>query len=428
MDISSTNDPLIKKSNKKKKKNSKQEFSLAAPTEVLPPHVSTDMLIDISEHASNFLEEFLPEDNSIIQFFSVPSKIMNITFNEIINELINMIVDQLDSTYLSDPLSNIPMDQLSTQYLTPLSFTGVLDKSHSFILSNSTSTIVDSSLRPLFFNTPEETSSNRSQHALSLPLEYTYNGFLIVDDIKQDSSINNHEELLAFTELFIQKFEHFSSINYCSTKSVSSIIVKFSKHEGLIKAVNYFKNGNHNGRMKLISKTYYRMEGNSFSSSDHNFFLPTTSRGHILNLDINNNNFHLQDSTLYLILQPQSTENDTHNNIVDSFVRSQKDMFLQQLASTSHHSNHSKTMDVTHHKQLSFLKLLYNNVNRLRNYNLKLTYLIDYAALYHFLIIGATKTNIDQNAGRFINIHQDYTVYFSEHDAKNKGSGVAIII
>ncbi|RIA81775.1 hypothetical protein C1645_836402 [Glomus cerebriforme] len=169
-------------------------------------------------------------------------------------------------------------------------------------------------------------------------------------------------------------------------------------------------------------------EGCGFTSSNHNFPLPNTSEGHTLNLDINNNNSHLQDLTLYPILQPQPTENDTHNDVVDSFVRSQKDNFLQQSAFTSLHSNRPKTMDVTHHKQISSLKLLYNNVNGLRNYNLKLTYLIDYVASHHFLIIGATETNIDQNTDRFINIHQDYTAYFSEHNTKNKGSGVAIII
>ncbi|RIA97279.1 hypothetical protein C1645_814165 [Glomus cerebriforme] len=81
----------------------------------------------------------------------------------------------------------------------------------------------------------------------------------MVEDIKSDSSINNHEELFAFIELFMRQFDHFSNVNYYSTESVPSVIVKFSKHEDLIKAANYFKHGHHTGRMKLIPKTYYRM-------------------------------------------------------------------------------------------------------------------------------------------------------------------------
>ncbi|RIA91744.1 Endonuclease/exonuclease/phosphatase [Glomus cerebriforme] len=65
-----------------------------------------------------------------------------------------MIVDQLDSTHLSSSLPNLPTDQLSTQYLTPLSSTGVLDKSHSFIPSLTFASLVDSSIHPLFFDAP----------------------------------------------------------------------------------------------------------------------------------------------------------------------------------------------------------------------------------------------------------------------------------
>ncbi|RIA87192.1 hypothetical protein C1645_828118 [Glomus cerebriforme] len=105
----------------------------------------------------------------------------------------------------------------------------------------------------------EESSSNRLQHALSPLLKYTYDGFIAVKDIKLDSSIKNHKELLTFIELFMRQFDHFSSVNYCSTESVPSVIVKFSKHEGLVKAANFFKYGHHTGRMKLIPKTYYRI-------------------------------------------------------------------------------------------------------------------------------------------------------------------------
>ncbi|RIA87193.1 hypothetical protein C1645_828119 [Glomus cerebriforme] len=52
MDISSSNDSFIKKANNKKKKKSKQEPELVVPTEVVQPHVSTDMLVDVSEPAT----------------------------------------------------------------------------------------------------------------------------------------------------------------------------------------------------------------------------------------------------------------------------------------------------------------------------------------------------------------------------------------
>ncbi|RIA85118.1 hypothetical protein C1645_831260 [Glomus cerebriforme] len=58
--------------------------------------------------------QFTPEDNNITQLFSISSEIMDITFNEIVNESIDMIVDQLDSTHLSDFLPNTSTDQLST--------------------------------------------------------------------------------------------------------------------------------------------------------------------------------------------------------------------------------------------------------------------------------------------------------------------------
>ncbi|RIA80815.1 hypothetical protein C1645_838019 [Glomus cerebriforme] len=153
MNTSFTNDPLIKKSNKKKKKNSKQELPLVAPTKVISPHVLTDILIDVLKYANNPLEEFMPEDNNIKQSFSIPSEIMNITFNKIINKSIDMIVDQLDSTHLTDSLPNTLMDQLFTRYLMPLSSTSVLDKSHFFTPSHFTPANVDFSLRPLSFDT-----------------------------------------------------------------------------------------------------------------------------------------------------------------------------------------------------------------------------------------------------------------------------------
>ncbi|RIA79317.1 hypothetical protein C1645_840969 [Glomus cerebriforme] len=191
---------------------------------------------------------------------------MDITFNEIVSKSIDMIIDQLNSTHLSESSPISSNDQLSTRYSPSSTSTGVLDKSHSFTPSNTPYSQVNSSLPSLSFDAnvavqraqvtikkdpciknikairhkkeylksikAEESSSNRSQHALSPPLEYTYDGFISIKDI---------------------------NVNYCSSETVPSIIVKFSKHEGLVKAANYFKYGHHTGRMKLIPKTYYRM-------------------------------------------------------------------------------------------------------------------------------------------------------------------------
>ncbi|RIA94474.1 hypothetical protein C1645_817968 [Glomus cerebriforme] len=133
----------------------------------------------------------------------ITKEIMDITFNEIINKLINIIVDQLDSTHLSAILPNLPTDQLSTRYLTLISSIDILDKSHLFTPPQSSASQIDSSIRPLSFDTrvviqkaqvvikkdpcikniktikhkkeylksikAEESSSNRSQHILSPP-------------------------------------------------------------------------------------------------------------------------------------------------------------------------------------------------------------------------------------------------------------------
>ncbi|RIA79851.1 hypothetical protein C1645_839773 [Glomus cerebriforme] len=245
MDTSFSNDSLIKKSNQKKKKNSTQQSTLVNPLELAQPQVPIDTLIDISEHSIPVQEELTLKDNDLAQSILIPPEIMDITFNEIINKSIDIIIDQLDSTHLSEALPNIMPDQPITRYSPTLSSTGILDKSHSFIPSPVTSPNADSPVRPLSFDTcvavqqaqvairkdpcikhikaikykreylksikAEEAFTNRSQYALSSPLEYTYDGYISVDDIKQDSSINNHEKLLAFIELFMCQFEHFSS-------------------------------------------------------------------------------------------------------------------------------------------------------------------------------------------------------------------------
>ncbi|RIA91124.1 hypothetical protein C1645_822430 [Glomus cerebriforme] len=129
MDTSSTNDPLIKKANKHKKKKSKQELTIAGSSKFESSHVPTDMLIDVSD------------------------KIMNITFNEIVSESIDMIIDQLDSTHLSEPNHNLTKDQLFNRYSPFSTSTGILDKSHSFTLSNTPISQDDSLIHTLSFDT-----------------------------------------------------------------------------------------------------------------------------------------------------------------------------------------------------------------------------------------------------------------------------------
>ncbi|RIA80748.1 hypothetical protein C1645_838145 [Glomus cerebriforme] len=132
MDTSSSNNSLIKKANNKKKKKSKQDSELVVPSEVVLPHVPIDMLVDVLEPATASIVTILTKENDIVLLISIPQEILDITFNEIVNESINMIVDQLDSTHLSSILSNPLTDQLSTRYLALLSSTDILDKSHSF--------------------------------------------------------------------------------------------------------------------------------------------------------------------------------------------------------------------------------------------------------------------------------------------------------
>ncbi|RIA79393.1 hypothetical protein C1645_840788 [Glomus cerebriforme] len=270
MDTSSSNDTLIKKANNKKKKKSKQEPVTTDPPENVPLFVPTDMLIDVSEHAIAPTETLMSKVITHEIPSPIPQEIMDITFNEIVNESIDMIVDQLDTTHLSESCPTLLKDQLSTRYSASSTSTGVLDKSHSFTPSQASSSQIDSSsIHPLSFDTRvavqkaqiaiKKDPSIKHIKAIKHKKEY------LKKDIKLDSSIKNHEELLAFIELFMRQFEHFSSVNYYSTETVPSVIVKFSKHEGLVKAANYFKYDNHTGRMKLIPKTYYRMSRDKVS-------------------------------------------------------------------------------------------------------------------------------------------------------------------
>ncbi|RIA96859.1 hypothetical protein C1645_814698 [Glomus cerebriforme] len=220
MNTSSTNDTLIKKANNKKMKKLKQdlETEMVAPTEVVQPHVFMNLLVDVSEYDTAPPDTLTTNDNVSILSTSILREIMDITFNEIVSKSIDMIIDQLDSTHL---LASC-----------------ILNKSHLFTPSHTSFSKIDPSIRPLSFDThvviqraqvaikkdpciksikaikhkkeylksikAEESSSNRSQHTLSPPLEYTYDGFIAVKDIKLDSSIKNHEELLAFIELYMR--------------------------------------------------------------------------------------------------------------------------------------------------------------------------------------------------------------------------------
>ncbi|RIA98598.1 hypothetical protein C1645_731492 [Glomus cerebriforme] len=237
MDTSFTNDTLIEKANNKKKKKLKQNLKteMVAPTEVVQPHVLTNMLVDVSEHNTVPPDTRTTYDNVSTLSTSIPKEIMDITFNE--------IVDSPNHSLSFDTHVTVQKAQVAIKKNPYIKNIKAIKHKKEYLKSIKA----------------EESSSNRSQHALSPPLEYTYDGFIIVEDIKLDSSIKNHEELLAFIELFMRQFDHFSSVNFCSTESVSSVIVKFSKHEGLVKTANYFKHGHHTERMKLISKTYYRM-------------------------------------------------------------------------------------------------------------------------------------------------------------------------
>ena len=80
---------------------------------------------------------------------------MDVTFNEIIEKFIDMIVNQLDSTHLSEPLHNTPTDQLHTRDPMLLSTTNVLDKTHSFTPTHPdpTNTVSAHPLHPLSFDT-----------------------------------------------------------------------------------------------------------------------------------------------------------------------------------------------------------------------------------------------------------------------------------
>ncbi|RIA81888.1 hypothetical protein C1645_836240 [Glomus cerebriforme] len=155
MDTSSTNDTLIKKLKSKKKKQLKYilKSEMVVSSKVVQLHISTDMLVDVSEHNNPSPDSPPNNDIALNISISIPQEIMDITFNEIVHELINMIVDQLDSAHLFPALHNTPTDQLSIHYLAPLSSTDVLDKSHSFISSQNSTSQVESSIHPLSFDT-----------------------------------------------------------------------------------------------------------------------------------------------------------------------------------------------------------------------------------------------------------------------------------
>ncbi|RIA95954.1 hypothetical protein C1645_816103 [Glomus cerebriforme] len=157
------------------------------------------MLVDLSDNSSNTLDSVIHKGNGNNYTTSILQEIIDLTFNKIVEESIDMIVDQLDSTHLSH-LPYIPNNDIPTTcLLSPKVSTEILDKKHSFTPCKS-------------------------------------NAKTLSDTLK------------------------FSSLSFeARVAEVPSVIVKFSKHEGLVKAANYFKNGDYAGKMKLISKTYYRM-------------------------------------------------------------------------------------------------------------------------------------------------------------------------
>ncbi|RIA93247.1 hypothetical protein C1645_819674 [Glomus cerebriforme] len=132
----SFNDSVIKKNKKKMKKTKQRSIETA---ENIKEHsnisILTDMLIDLTE--------LLPKvaDSTTINNFTHLTENFPIT-----------TIDQLPTTmFIRSPLM------------------------HKFCIKS------------------KEHSSNRSQYALSPPFDYTYDGFFVVDDIKQDSSINNQK-------------------------------------------------------------------------------------------------------------------------------------------------------------------------------------------------------------------------------------------
>ncbi|RIA98100.1 hypothetical protein C1645_813145 [Glomus cerebriforme] len=114
MDTSSSNDTLIKKANKKNKKKLIQDIVTTETPDIGPLHVPTDMLIDITE--CNPAQTDSTSYNETPQ--AIPSvisqEILDITFNEIVNESIDMLVDYLDSTHLSESCPTLTKNQLFT--------------------------------------------------------------------------------------------------------------------------------------------------------------------------------------------------------------------------------------------------------------------------------------------------------------------------
>ncbi|RIA97280.1 hypothetical protein C1645_814166 [Glomus cerebriforme] len=137
----------LRKFTTKKKKKLRQEPEKVDPTEVVPTIVPTNMLINVSKHVSETPERFSSNEIISAHPILIPKEIIDITFNKIVNESINMIIDQLDSTHLSIPLPNPLKDQLSTRYQASLSSTGVLDKSHSFTPFHNSSSQINTSIR-----------------------------------------------------------------------------------------------------------------------------------------------------------------------------------------------------------------------------------------------------------------------------------------
>ncbi|RIA91123.1 hypothetical protein C1645_822429 [Glomus cerebriforme] len=310
----------------------------------------------------------------------------------------------------------------------------------------------------------------------------------MVDDIKLDSSIQNHEELLAFTELFMQKFEHFSSVNYCSTEPVPSIIVKFSKHEGLVKAANYFKHGHHTGRMKLISKTYYRMgvpRGSNWS--DRDAFLSSRCSKHPKSIpvpyicatrtncvrissprkicspssdliedelisnpwnidtvkedeDVNTCSIQILHNSYGLHLpttaQGPAIMDTIYANSLNNSVQSSHKWKAQPCPrgitfSDTHHSpiniRASPHHSPSYFELISTLNIIHNNINGLKSNPTKLIQLTEFVTNSRAYIVGVIETNIDSKAGNFIPYNQHYKGYFSDCDDKIKGSGPSFI-
>ncbi|RIA98897.1 Endonuclease/exonuclease/phosphatase [Glomus cerebriforme] len=405
MDTLSSNDSLIKKANNKKKKKSKQEPKLVILTEVVQPHVPIDMLVDSSIHSLSF-------DTCVA-------------------------IQRAQVTIKKDPcIKNIKVIKHKKEYLKSIK--------------------------------AEVSSSNRSQHTLSPPLEYTITAlFRRMKLIPKTyyrmgrDKVSCREFKIINVPFHIELDTIEQAIRYL-LKGETFYLRHPSKHTVDQKALlpAYFKKSDIKNRNKYVGKfTGFLPNYDLAYIKDHlqdvtnlkNVYRRTDDNNIYLEFASESDLFNACSSNIFIDkLKIKGISRGTNWTDRDAFLKSRCNKRCNSSPSTpiyatasnrgltnlpnlnstliAQSSNPLQHSGPSQFELLSNLNILHNNINGLKHNPTKLTQLAEFALDSNAYIVGITETNIDSKASKFIPFNDYYKGYFSECDDKINGSGVVLLV